>query len=190
MTLDVGLHGGAPMDQIVPYFIREGIRWVASQRDLLRPLGRKLSEKEWTSLAPYFTANTLDEVVVHEVELIENPDFYPALVASGQPIPIDFSQMAGITYIDTIVLGKQRLQPGWEAWLSLLFHECVHVCQYNHLGLPSFMEQYVEGWAHNGFNYYAIPLEAHAYSLQDQFDQPGPVFSVEDSVESSFTRKI
>ena len=54
--------------------------------------------------------------------------------------------MTRITFIDTIVMASQRLQPRWEAWLLLLFHQCVHVCQYKLLGIETFIEQYVQGW--------------------------------------------
>lgn len=177
------------MYQLVPFLIAEGTRWVAAQREHHCPLGRRLSEKEWTSLAPYFTANTLEAVIVHDVPLIENPDFYCTISAVGQRIPLDFSQMSGITFIDTIVIAKQRLQPGWEAWLSLLFHECVHVCQYELLGLERFIEQYVQGWAQNGFDYYAIPLEAQAYQLQGAFETKNQILSVEKAVGLSVDGK-
>jgi hypothetical protein len=144
---------------------------------------------EWTSLAPFYTANTLEAVVLCDVPLIENPPFYRALSASGQPIPLDFSQMTGITFIDTIVIAKQRLQPGWPAWLSLLFHECVHVCQYRLLGLEAFIDRYVRGWAQNGFSYPVIPLEVQAYQLQGAFDRSGQIFSVESLVESGLAGK-
>src|SRR5438445_13798250 len=105
------------MQHLIPYLVSEGARWVATQRDHHRPLGRVLSEKEWSSLAPYYSANILETVVVREIPLIENPDFYQALSASGQPIPLDFSQMAGITFVDTIVFARRKIQPGWEAWI-------------------------------------------------------------------------
>jgi len=172
------------LNSLVPYFIEHGERWVAAQRDRHRPSGRPLSEKEWKSLAPFFRADTIEMVVVREVAKIENPDFYGTLAASGQTIPLDFTQMTGITFIDTVVVAKQMLRPGWEQWLYLLFHECVHVCQYRHLGLPSFIAQYVKGWAANGFSYHAIPLEAQAYALQDRYQKGGDLFSVEQVVEA------
>ena len=175
---------------MVPYLISEGARWVATQRDHHRPWGRALSERERSSLAPYYSASILEAVVVREVPLIENPDFYQTLSASGQPIPLDFSQMAGITFVDTIAIAAQRIQPGWEAWLSLLFHECVHVCQYHLLGLDHFIEEYVHGWELKGFDYYAIPLEVQAYRLQSAFEESGQAFSVEQQVMAGLDDKI
>ncbi|MEX2240792.1 MAG: hypothetical protein WD775_08875 [Burkholderiales bacterium] len=172
------------LNSFVPYFIEHGERWVAAQREHHRPSGRPLIKREWKSLAPFFTANTLETVVVREVPKIQNPDFYRELTASGQPIPLDFTQMTAITFIDTVVVAKELLNPGWKPWLYLLFHECVHVCQYRHLGLPSFIAQYVKGWAANGFTYRAIPLEAQAYALQDRYEKGGEIFSVENAIEA------
>lgn len=149
-------------------------------------MGRNLSKKEQTALASYFTANVLETVVVRDVPLIERPDFYKTLAASGRPLPLDFSKMAGITYIDTIVVAKQHLLSGWNNWVSLLFHECVHVCQYKLLGLNTFIQQYVQGWAANDFDYHTIPLEAQAYKLQRAFESTNQSFSVEEEVRRVF----
>lgn len=76
--------------------------------------------------------------------------------------------MAGITFVNTILLSEAMLP---SANLSpLLFHECVHVCQYDVLGVDAFVEAYVSGWSANGFDYYAIPLERDAYALQSAFE--------------------
>jgi hypothetical protein len=173
------------MQDLISYLILEGTQWVAKQRDHHRPLGRRLTEKEWTALAPYYSANILETVVIRSVPVIENPDFYQTLSASGPPIPLDFSQMDGITFIDTIAIQEQQSRAAWKAWLSLLFHECVHVCQYKLLGLERFIEQYIRGWASNGRDYYAIPLEVHAYRLQHAFETNGSIFSVEELVRSN-----
>ena len=46
--------------------------------------------------------------------------------------------MAGITFVNTILLSEAMLP---SANLSpLLFHECVHVCQYDVLGVDAFVE--------------------------------------------------
>lgn len=38
--------------------------------------------------------------------------------------PLDFSQMAGITFNDTVILSD-----AYSDLVSLLFHECVHLAQ-------------------------------------------------------------
>ncbi len=95
--------------------------------------------------------------------------------------------MSGITFIETVliasqVVGPQLQQNGWKRWIALLFHECVHVCQYRRLGVAAFIDQYIKGWAANGFAYHSIPFEAEAYALQARFEGGSAPFSVEAAV--------
>ncbi len=90
--------------------------------------------------------------------------------------------MAGITLGDTILIARADAVPTSE-WLPLLFHELVHVVQYELLDFPEFIRRYVGGWVRNGFLYAAIPLEQHAYELETMFrSNPGEPFSVHDEV--------
>jgi hypothetical protein len=140
-----------------------------------------LSQNEKELLQLHFKPETLDSVRVQRVSEISNPDFYDFFEQAGQPIPLDFRQMGGITFIDTILIAEPRISS--TEWIPLLFHECVHVCQYQLLGVEMFVEQYVNGWARNGFNYLNIPLEQHAYQLQLQFENaPHISLNVEASV--------
>lgn len=171
------------MDHLLTSFIQAGIQWVQEQRNKHRLVARQLHPEERQKLSPYFTPDTLNTVALSFVPIIENPTFYAQLQQIGQSIPLDFSIMLGITFFDTIVIATTKVDENSDRWLPLLFHECVHVCQYRHLGLQVFMEQYVMGWASNGFQYASIPLEAIAYLLQSRFESNSPVFSVEESVE-------
>jgi hypothetical protein len=171
----------SPTQKLVTYFIQKGQFWVAAEREFHRPNGRALTSEEFAALCPYFKSTTLDSIVIREVPLIENPGFYAGLPA----IPLDFSQMSGITFVDTIVIGKKRFDPQKIPWLSLLFHECVHVCQYKVLGVTAFIKQYVEGWAEHGFNYYAIPFEVQAYQLQQAYETAEHPFSAEQVIEKT-----
>ena len=175
--------------QLVTYFIENGRPWVVAQRELHRPNGRTLTTQESAALLPYFNAATLNSVVIREVPLIENPGFYAELAARDTRPPLDFSQMHGITFVDTIVVTRQRMDSNNTPWLSLLFHECVHVCQYRALGVASFVKYYVEGWAQHGFNYFAIPLEVQAYQLQHSYDSTMQPFPAEQIVNQSLGRK-
>jgi hypothetical protein len=155
---------------------------VASQREANRGNAIPLSQTEKELLQPHFRPETLDSVRVRRVPQINNPDFYSIFEQAGQQIPMDFREMAGITFIDTILVAEPRVS--LTEWISLLFHECVHVCQYQLLGTGLFIEQYVNGWALGGFDYYKIPLEQQAYQLQSQFDATARVsLDVELSVK-------
>ena len=64
-----------------------------------------------------------------------------------------------------------------------LFHELVHVIQYEMLGLTGFAASYAKGFLTGG-SYEAIPLEQHAYELDARFAAaPENAFSVEEVVQ-------
>lgn len=164
------------LNEFTAYLITEGSSWALSQREILRPTSIALSVDYRNQYAAYFHPETLDVVRHQLVDAIENPGFYDDLSERGLEIPLDFSKMDGIAFVDTIAISKQDLD---ELDLTrLMFHECVHVAQYKYLGVAEFLSQYVHGWANNGFDYFAIPLERQAYELERRFSR-GEVFSVE-----------
>jgi hypothetical protein len=114
-------------------------------------------------LSPFFGANTLSRIRLVLLSKISNPPFYSLLAARGVPIPLDFTQMAGITFVDTVLVSQAKADFSDTGLKNLLFHEAVHVVQYEHLGLDQFMDEYVKGWAANAFDYRNIPLERQAY---------------------------
>jgi hypothetical protein len=88
----------------------------------------------------------------------------------------DFSLMAAITFVDTVVSHEPFTQ-------RLLFHELVHVIQYKKLSLLEFAAKYVRGFLSGG-SYESIPLEMNAYELDARFAAaPASAFSVEAEVQ-------
>lgn len=158
------------IQQLVQFFTVNGTSWVKDQRARYRPSAIPLDDNTRRSLQPFFSAATLDSVRVLRVPEVENPGFYAAFVQAGQPLPLDFRQMAGITFGDVVLVSTAHAVPG-ESPVSLMFHELVHVVQYSNLGIDEFIRRYVIGWAAAGFDYYQIPLEQDAYTLQNAFDQ-------------------
>ena len=142
-----------------------------------RPLGRVLTPSELEAVAPYFDESLLRTVRIARVPSISNPDFYSFLLEQSIAIPLDFTQMAAITFVDTILVSEHQPLPATEE-MPLLFHELVHVVQYDVLGLDEFVSRYVRGWASHGFRYSGIPLERWAYELDARFRAGAPVFSV------------
>lgn len=170
------------MDEALAYLIENGLAWVQEQRDRHRPDALALKPQERQVFEPFFEAEVLDEVRFKSVPRIENPGFYRLLAAMGRPLPLDFAASHGITFGDTVLLSERYLQSD-ASRLSLLFHEMVHVVQYGLLGMEGFLRVYVTGWAENGFEYRAIPLERDAYDLQDRFEENAAApFSVHDEV--------
>jgi hypothetical protein len=169
------------MEQLINYLIVNGKAWVKSQRESHRPKAEPLPTAAREHLSPYFDKETLESIRVRQVEHIENPEFYEVFEKAGQPIPLDFRAMEGITFIDTILIAESRMVS--KDWTSSLFHECVHAVQYQVLGLDRFIEEYVRGWAKKGFDYFSIPLERQAYDLQRVFEMDKQQsFSVEIAV--------
>lgn len=173
------------MQGLLEFLMENGKIWVVSQREASRGIAIPLSQAEKEVLQPHFGCETLDSVRVLRVPQINNPDFYSILEQAGQQVPLDFREMAGITFIDTILVAEPKVSA--TEWISLLFHECVHVCQYQLLGVELFVEQYLNGWARGGFDYYNIPLEQQAYQLQSEFDAAtGVSLDVELSVRRTW----
>jgi len=89
----------------------------------------------------------------------------------------DFTDMAAITFVDTVVSHESFTD-------RLLFHELVHVVQYQKLGLEGFAVKYVSGFLGGG-SYEALPLEMNAYDLDARFaTAPTKAFSVADEVQA------
>jgi len=175
------------MHQLLPYFIAEGEKWVGEQRALHRPGAALLTSPMRVTFEPFFDKEVLDEVRFKAVSQISNPGFYANLHAAGRSIPLDFGNMYGITFIDTVLL-SQRFGGNWPR--SLYFHELVHVVQYRVLGVTEFVKRYVRGWAQHGFQYEAIPLEKDAHDLQALFEtNPSQVFSVHQEVARRISRR-
>lgn len=83
--------------------------------------------------------------------------------------------MTAITFVDTVVSHEQFTD-------RLLFHELVHVVQYEKLGVAEFAAKYVRGFLSGG-SYDAIPLERNAYELDERFaTAPATDSSVSDEV--------
>jgi hypothetical protein len=171
-------------DALVAFLIPNAQQWIASQRDAHRPHSSPLPAADSALLQRYFRQATLERSRIRRVPQIQNPPFYADLARVGIPIPLDFRQMTGITFDDTILISASycATEPG----ISLLFHEMVHVAQYAFLGVSEFAIQYVKGWAQYGFDYFSIPLEREAYDLQERFTKPSRnPFSVETIVETN-----
>ncbi len=171
-------------EQLLRFLITNGQQWVRAQRQLHRPAARPLTENEKAAMKPFFGNNVLDAARIRRVSLIENPDFYAELETMGISPPLDFREMEGITFVDTILVSDAR-HPHNPPQLGLVFHELVHVVQYAVLGVSDFIDRYVKGWAKWGRVYRKIPLERHAYALQERFEHdPNQGFDVEQVVRT------
>jgi hypothetical protein len=164
----------------VAWIVDEVAAYIHQQRQLFIPRTVILSPNQKAALKPFFAAAALDSarVVVPAIERVPNPYFYAQLLAMGftpGSLP-DFTQMAAITFVETIVSHGQLTD-------RTLFHELVHLVQYTKLGLPAFAAKYVTGFLKGG-SYEATPLEMNAYELEARFaSAPMNSFSVEIEVQ-------
>ncbi len=174
------------MSQIMALLIGQGQRWVKEQRQAFRSRGRALPATDRAQFLPFFEESLLQEVRLVAVPALENPGFLEDYREdlSEKAIPLlDFSGMAAITFVDTILVVDSFLR---EPAGGLIFHELVHAVQYDLLGPDKCVELYILGWVNQGFNYAAIPLEMDAYELQNRYEaDPADQFSVSAEVSRS-----
>lgn len=173
----------------LPILSNEEIEWViqqvgayiGEQRQTYRRRAVPLGLNQIASMRPFFPVTALNSarVVALAGEQVGNPPFYGQLVGMGiaaDSLP-DFAAMAAITFVDTVVSHGPYDD-------RLLFHELVHVVQYEKLGLAEFAGKYVRGFLSGG-SYEAIPLEMNAYELDARFaTAPARVFSVNAEVQA------
>jgi hypothetical protein len=170
-------------EALVAVLIPNAQQWITSHRDSHLSHSAPLPAEDVAILQKFFRRATLERARLRGVQQIENPPFYADLARAGIPMPLDFRQMAGITFDNTILI-RDSFSPT-QPRISLLFHEMVHVAQYSFLGVREFAIQYVKGWVQNSFDYFAIPLEREAYDLQRRFSEsPSVEFYVESIVET------
>jgi len=165
----------------IEWIVQQVTEYIGQQRQTYLPGAVPLSLSQRNTLRPFFPEFTLDStrLVVLAGQRVSNPPFYPALYRMGfDPAALlDFSQMATITFVDTVVSHEPFTD-------RLLFHELVHVVQYAKLGLPEFAAKYVKGFLSGG-SYEAIPLEMNAHELDTRFAAaPVKPFSAEAEVQA------
>lgn len=168
-------------DSQIAWVIQQVAAYIGEQRDIYAHRALPLDSNQRAAMRSFFRAAILDSarILVLSEEHVRNPPIYGSLIKigfSGNSLP-DFAHMVAITFVDTVVSHKPFTE-------RLLFHELVHVVQYEKLGLPEFSARYVRGFLTGG-SYEAIPLEMNAYELDARF-AAGPMkpFSVEAEVQT------
>ena len=156
------------MEELVSYLADSAGHWISSQRELHRAHARLLPDTTIASLRGFFSEETLNRVRILQVPVIKNPSFYKEFENAGEPIPLDFSVWSAITFGDVILVSDDQV-PGPPPH-SLVFHEMVHLVQYDELGIFEFARRYVIHFMQNRLNHLAIPLESLAFDLQVKFE--------------------
>ena len=170
-------------EELKSYLIEKFEAWAYEQRDLYMPNARPLSDAEQLRLREYFEKRILDRTRIVSLEEIPNPPFYSDLEESGIPIPLDLTQAAGFCLIDYVLIRK-GLWSHPSAALSTVFHEMVHLVQWDVLGSRRLIELYTDALLRDGYS--QVVFERQAYRLTDRFVRGGPPFSVRAVVEEEF----
>ncbi len=145
-----------------------------------------LPDTTLAALSGFFEKGTLDRTRIRHVASIENPHFYTEFEEAGEAFPLDFTVWAAITFGDVILVNGEQV-PGPPSH-SVVFHEMVHVVQYQVLGIHEFARRYVTPFVQSRFNYMSIPLESVAFDLQGRFEEwSGAPFSAEEEIRSRIT---
>lgn len=157
--------------------------WLLNLRQDYRSAARRLNSDEHAGLSGYLKPDLLNLARVVDVERIPNPPFFSSLSQFGLPVPWDFSGEPSLAVMDTIFLSTSLASQSRK--LSVLFHECVHLQQFQVLGLTKLVSRYIDGLFDNGFDYSKLPMERQAHELQFRFDAGLRPFSVEREVEQA-----
>ena len=169
--------------ELVSYLAENAGHWIESQRAQHRVHADPLPDTTLAALSGFFEKATLDRARIRHVPSIENPPFYQEFEEAGEAFPLDFTVWAAITFGDVILVNGEQL-PGPPSH-SVVFHEMVHVVQYDELGIHEFARRYVTPFVQSRFNYMSIPLESVAFDLQGRFEErSGNSFSAEEEIRS------
>jgi hypothetical protein len=142
-----------------------------------------LPDTTLAALSGFFEKETLDRARIRRVANIDNPPFYKEFEEAGESFPLDFKVWAAITFGDVIIVNGEQI-PGPPSH-SVVFHEMVHVVQYDLLGIHEFARRYVTPFIQDRFNYMSVPLESDAFDLQGRFEEwSGDPFSAEAEIRA------
>lgn len=126
----------------VEWIAQQVVEYIKHQRQSYRHSAAPLSLSQKAAMRPFFPEPALDStrLAVLAGQRVENPLFYGELIKMGFEaadnrshsfyLP-NFAHMSAITFVDTVVSHEPFTD-------RLLFHELVHVVQYEKLGLAEF----------------------------------------------------
>jgi hypothetical protein len=161
--------------------IREAIERLSSylreQRERYIRSATPLSNQQKALMWPYLSDTLLDRVRIVELQgkRIPNPPFYDEYKALGFVNLPEVAHMHSLTFLDVIVFNEKVAE-------RTLFHGLVHAVQFEVLGLERYSNLFVRSFVNTKLHF-AVPLEAHAFSLESKFaDNPASRFSVADQV--------
>ena len=159
--------------------------WLQEQREKFLPLSHPLSEEQNQKLQPFFSAEILGRLRIVDASTSEQkipyPPFYEKVRAGGARVVPDAAHMTAMPFIDVAVFNRQPT-------LRTLFHNLVHVVQFETVGVERVMKGYFEALNVSGL-WMVVPYEEQAYQLDARYTRdPQDIFSVEKEVREWMAR--
>ncbi len=155
--------------------------YICCQRDQLQSQANILPTRDRILVERYFKPDVLDRVriLVADPLPISNPPFASLMRHFGFGFPSPLLTEA-ITF-ENVIAFREAMNS------SVLFHELVHVVQYQVLGVREFARQYVSGFLDTR-SYSDVPLERCAFHLQFRFETDARHFDVDSEVRLHLRR--
>lgn len=150
--------------------------YLADQRELYHPSAIPLSQPLKALLWPYFSRELLDRSRILELQAARTapPRFFAQVRTLGIEPPV-INHLHSVTFLEVVVFNEKLDERS-------LFHALVRAVQIQILGLESYAELWVRGFARSR-THFTVPLEVHASSLASKFmGRPQETFSVDDHV--------
>ncbi len=168
---------------MIQFLAQVAARWIRKQNDVFYSLGEPLEADEKHALSPYFDKQILEKTRKLFLNRIHPPDLPRKFRLSLLKFIFRLNKLAGLTLSNCVFLAPGLFDADPKVSRSVLFHELVHVSQYDLLSPQGFIKRYFQSWADNGYSYHKISLERVAYGLTHHYDAfPDKPFSVKERV--------
>lgn len=157
------------------------LKWIHQTLKEHNAQAKSLKELPLTKIPLYISENLLSSTQVVEVERLPIPPLTDWGLKEFQHF--EHEPFIAINYLNTIFALAKETQNE-----ATLFHELVHVIQWQILGEDAFILLYMKGLLED--MYYTNPLEVMAYELQEEFESGAPPFDLEKRVREEVQKVL
>ncbi len=145
------------MTYVISYLLSKLVR---NQVKHFYGLGNLLSEIQIQELNSFFEPSLLSKVRLIYLEDVIPSRIHVRFYLLCYQMMFRLQKLAGLTLGPCIFLSQKTEDVDFK---EVLFHELIHVVQYEELSYLNFFKAYIGGWVKNSFSYFKIPLEVQAY---------------------------
>jgi hypothetical protein len=160
--------------------IEEAELWMTQTREAFHPRSRALDAAQRQELGTFFPPDIVEKFRIMDIsgseESIPYPPFYERVRAGGFRMVPDAAHVTAIPFVDVAVFNRPPT-------LRTVFHNMVHVAQYQIVGMRKVMMGYFSVLNDSGV-WIVAPAEEQAYQLDARYTKdPKSVFSVEEEIK-------